>query len=62
MFWPGLRDGRRTTIALSYDGKLQTFAAAPMGELVAAFQPTHAANIDVGRPMSTGARFARCRR
>jgi len=41
--------------ALSYDGKLQPFAAAPMGELVAAFQSTHVANIAVGRPMSAGA-------
>ncbi len=37
------------------DGKAHSFAAAPMGELVAAFHSTGIANVVVGRPMSASA-------
>jgi len=40
---------------LKLDGRRYTFAAAPMGELVAAFHSTRIANIVVGRPMSANA-------
>lgn len=51
---------RRRSIAhkswlLKHDGKPVPFAAAPMGELVAAFNSTRIANIVVGRPMSATA-------